>query len=105
MANLNKVNPQTKKGITITFDPSINIRLIAGTTIKLTSLTLLKYEDNPSAKTVKAYTVENGSIVLWSGDEYDSIGQWTDIDAQNRIKQLLTQKSSELEAKRSSNNA
>jgi hypothetical protein len=28
-------------------------------------------------------------MVLWSGDDYINIGQWTDNDIDNRIKQLL----------------
>jgi hypothetical protein len=30
-------------------------------------------------------------VILWSGDEYDNIGQWTDVDVQVRIKELYTQ--------------
>jgi hypothetical protein len=37
---------------------------------------------------------ENGypitqSLVLWEGDEYDAIGQWTDEQAEARIRELL----------------
>jgi len=28
-------------------------------------------------------------LVLWQGEEYDAIGQWTDEQAEARIKQLL----------------
>jgi hypothetical protein len=28
-------------------------------------------------------------IVLWEGDAYDTIGQWTDVDVQNKIKNFI----------------
>lgn len=28
-------------------------------------------------------------LMLWSGDAYDAIGQWTDTDVKNRIVELL----------------
>ncbi len=28
-------------------------------------------------------------LVLWEGEEYDAIGQWTDEQAEARIKELL----------------
>ncbi len=29
------------------------------------------------------------TLVLWTGQDYISIGQWTDSDVDNRIKQIL----------------
>jgi hypothetical protein len=28
-------------------------------------------------------------LVLWEGEEYDAIGQWTDAQAEARIKEIL----------------
>lgn len=39
-------------------------------------------------KKVIAYTSEFGQVVLWEGDAYDTIGQWTDLDVTARIKEL-----------------
>lgn len=39
-------------------------------------------------KRVIAHTSEFGQIVLWEGDAYDAIGQWTDTDVQARIFEL-----------------
>jgi hypothetical protein len=41
-------------------------------------------------KTVMALTMDFGSINLWEGDAYDAIGQWTDTDVVNRIKELYS---------------
>lgn len=51
------------------------------------------FVDDPNARTVVAnVTIEvlgPRSLVLWSGDDYTSIGQWTDAQACDRIKELL----------------
>jgi hypothetical protein len=39
-------------------------------------------------KKVIAHTSEFGSVVLWEGDAYDAIGQWTDLDVTARIKEI-----------------
>lgn len=39
-------------------------------------------------KKVIAYTSEFGQVVLWEGDAYDTIGQWTDLDVTARIKEI-----------------
>ena len=41
-------------------------------------------------KKVIAYTNSVlGPIVLWEGDAYDTIGQWTDQDVTNRILEIV----------------
>jgi hypothetical protein len=47
--------------------------------------------DDPNNKTVYASIVElNRDLLLWGGAEYDTIGQWTDTDVINRIKELYS---------------
>jgi ABC-type uncharacterized transport system permease subunit len=55
----------------------------------LTELTVEEITDNSSRKEVKAFTLELGMFTLWTGDQYDAIGQWTDADAQARILEIL----------------
>ena len=45
--------------------------------------------DSPSFKTVDAYTRQMGKVTLWEGDAYDTIGDWTTLDAENRLKEIL----------------
>jgi len=40
-------------------------------------------------KKVIAHTSEFGSVVLWEGEAYDAIGQWTDSDVQARLFELF----------------
>jgi hypothetical protein len=39
--------------------------------------------------TLKSYPLITKSLILWEGAEYDKIGQWTDEQAEARIKELL----------------
>ena len=56
---------------------------------KVTTLTFYQIMDNNRNKTVTIHTIELGVIVLWSGADYDAIGQWTDQDVENRINEIL----------------
>jgi len=53
-----------------------------------TSVTVNSIIDRPNRKIVTANFLEGFSIVLWKGEEYDVIGQWTDTDVINRINEL-----------------
>lgn len=54
----------------------------------LSSITITSMLDEPTQKRITVKTVELGNIILWQGDSYDAIGQWTDQDVLNRIKEI-----------------
>ena len=59
-----------------------------------TSVEVICYTDNPLAKQVAASLLLNSEgksigIILWEGQAYDDIGQWTDPQAEARIKEIL----------------
>lgn len=58
--------------------------------ISTASLTIEKIEDLPTERKVIAYTDHQDArvIVLWEGNDYDAIGQWTDDDVVNRLKEI-----------------
>lgn len=56
---------------------------------KTKSVTIDQIMDNYRQKKIFAMTKELGMINLWSGAEYDAIGQWTDADVENRINEIL----------------
>ena len=63
-----------------------------------TSVEVIAYWDNPMAKQVTATLKMNeagwtNSLVLWTDAEYDDIGQWTDEQAEVRVKELLESQS------------
>lgn len=84
----------TKNPITLNSGTTINletpiVKRIPASQVSISTITLKQLVDNPSAKTVTAYT-NFGNVVLWSGDAYTAIGQWTDEQAQARIIQLFS---------------
>jgi hypothetical protein len=54
----------------------------------ITQITVREMVDSPERKSVYAITNEVGRVLLWSGADYDAIGQWTDQDVINRLNQL-----------------
>ena len=79
-------NPETRPtGQVITFSPAIVVKTVGGAQVRTMTMTINSTEDDAVNRTVKAYTAEAGVIVLWSGDAYDAIGQWTDADVKARL--------------------
>ena len=55
---------------------------------RLSALNVKQIIDDSDAKTVTAVTEQLGNVVLWSGDAYDAIGQWTDADVKKRLNEI-----------------
>lgn len=55
-----------------------------------TELEVERIVDLPIEKKVKAFVVGFGAVELWTGDDYDAIGQWTDTDVEDRLKVLFS---------------
>lgn len=71
----------------ITFQTSKDI--ILSQTVTVDKLTVLRLVDIPEEKMVRVFVRElPDPIILWSGIDYDSIGQWTDSDVESRIQEL-----------------
>lgn len=56
-------------------------------------ITVIEIIDKPSQKKVIANVKLGDSrslktLILWEGVEYDNVGQWTDNDAQLKIKEI-----------------
>lgn len=89
-------NPDPKviaSGLTITFEPAIVIKTIGGINITTKKVVVTEMIDNPSDKTVTVITNNNTSYLLWKGPAYDTIGQWTNTDVTNRLRELIISKS------------
>jgi len=72
----------------VTFDSPKTIVTIPQVTKTVSTVNVVQLTDLPESKVVFAYTAEVGRITLWTGSAYDTIGQWTDTDVVNRIKEL-----------------
>lgn len=51
-------------------------------------ITVLNVTDHGPSKIVTAFTREFGNIILWQAEEYEAVGQWTDMDVENRLNEL-----------------
>jgi hypothetical protein len=87
MPNLKQTAPDTS--VVIDLGGLKVIHSTPANQLKLSSIKISSILDNAKAKKVVA-NVEGypGKIVLWEGAAYDAIGQWTDADVANRIKEI-----------------
>jgi hypothetical protein len=74
--------------VTLPTEKTIVVREAETKSIK--DITISTIQDFPQMKKVVAVTRELGSITLWEGNAYDSIGQWTDSNVISRIQQLYS---------------
>jgi hypothetical protein len=57
----------------------------------VTTLTVSRIVDLPKKKMVRAFIEElDEPVVLWEGEAYDSIGQWTDSNVEARLAELYS---------------
>ena len=74
----------------VTLSASTSYTIVPAQVKTLTGLTIQRMVDIPSEQVVKAFVAEIPQpIILWSGASYTSIGQWTDVDVENRLQQLF----------------
>jgi len=72
----------------ITFNPAKDITVVAEMKRTIDKINIIEVIDAPERKTVIAMTQELGRIILWEGEAYNTIGQWTDTDVVNRINEI-----------------
>jgi hypothetical protein len=57
----------------------------------ITTLTVQRMVDLPAKKEVKVFVKElTEPVVLWSGADYDAVGQWTDADVEAKLIELFS---------------
>jgi hypothetical protein len=67
------------------------IREVPAYQLKIDKVEIRYIQDDPANKRVTAITRGvTGTVVLWEGQAYDVIGQWTDQDVENRIIELFS---------------
>ena len=72
----------------ITFETPKEIIVVQELKRTIEELTIEEVVDSNFRKEIKAYTKELGILVLWTGDAYDAIGEWTDANVIARVKEL-----------------
>jgi len=92
MANTNyKPKSQTPEpqGLLVNFESSITVKTVGGAEIKAKNIEIRKIIDNPMTKTIAAMTTNNRLFILWEGEAYDTIGNWTNEQVVDRVKELV----------------
>lgn len=72
----------------IILDNPTDIVVVKERKITISEIEIIEVVDNPTQKSVTA-TTSVGAFLLWKGQAYDSIGQWTDADVIEEIKQQI----------------
>lgn len=72
----------------IQFSKATDVVVVTERKVTIEKITITELVDLPNRKMVVAKTSEIGTIVLWKGNDYDAIGQWTDTDVVTRINEL-----------------
>jgi hypothetical protein len=89
--NLNRrIQPQNPTPLTISLDNPKVVREIPAYTLTISDINVEYFVDSPSEKIVEAYLENLGMIILWQGEAYDAIGDWTNADVEARIKELYS---------------
>lgn len=76
--------------IVVSFDTVRTYTNKMGRKVRAKKVEISGLHDSPSGKYVIAIAdLPVGDIVLWSGSEYDAIGQWTNDDVIARINEIF----------------
>ena len=86
----NKPGQENNPALTIQLIGPKVIREIPAYKVTISFIEIEYFIDNPTEKIVEAYTKQIGKIVLWQGEAYDAIGDWTNADVENRIIELYS---------------
>ena len=83
------MNQLPNTGLVVNFDGERTLKTIPSIDIVRTSLTVIRFADYPIEKKVVAHCTDFiGDLVLWEGEAYDAIGDWTNQNVIDRIKEL-----------------
>ena len=75
----------------ITLNTPKLVTLQPAKTKTISTITVTRVVDLPQQKIVKAFIQElPDAIILWEGEAYDSIGQWTDVNVSARITEIYS---------------
>jgi len=72
----------------ITFNAPTDITIVPELKRTYNSIIIEQMVEYPEQKRVAVQIREIGMVTLWQGAAYDAIGQWTDTDVENRLKEI-----------------
>lgn len=73
----------------MTFDRPLTVRLRNGVTITQSDFRIVLTDDAYSRRVVAQLLPASKPFVLWQGNDYEAIGDYTQAEAENRTRELL----------------
>lgn len=86
MTNVNNLNNWA-----ISFENQVNSGTMKGVDLKTKTIIVDKILDDSSHKKVTLVTRKNIKYVLWKDAAYDAIGDWTNAQAETRLREMVAQ--------------
>lgn len=73
----------------MTFNTPITVRLRNGATISLTEWNMVLTDDSKNRRVIAQLLPVTKPFILWEGDEYDNVGDYTQQQAEDRFRTIL----------------
>ena len=80
-----------KQFLTIQLPNPVTVKALGNKDVQISQIDILEMIDSPYNKTVWVVCRNHPKrILLWEGEAYDAIGQWTETDVENRVIELYS---------------
>jgi len=77
--------------LTVELPQLTTVKALGNRDVEITKIEIFEMIDNPVKKEVWVSCRNHPTrILLWKGDAYDAIGQWTNTDVTNRVLELYS---------------
>jgi hypothetical protein len=77
--------------LTVELPQPTTVKALGNRDVEITKIEIFEMIDNPVKKEVWVSCRNHPTrILLWKGEDYDAIGQWTDTDVINRVLELYS---------------
>lgn len=75
--------------LTVDLPSKVTVKALGNREVEIEKIEIHELVDSPVKKTVWANCRNHPTrILLWEGAAYDAIGQWTETDVINRLKEI-----------------
>lgn len=85
---INRPQQESTTYLNVVLDGPKVVKELPAVQVSLSNIEIEYFIDSPSKRIVEAYAKKIGKIVLWEGDAYDAIGDWTNADVEAKIKDI-----------------
>lgn len=76
---------------TVNLPNKVKVKALGNQEVEIDKIEIHEFIDSPIRKTVTAICRNHPvRILLWEGDAYDAIGDWTNADVEFRVKEIYS---------------